>query len=265
MGVLNVTPDSFSDGGRWYRRGSVALSEILDAAERMVEAGAHLLDVGGESTRPGARPVGVQEEADRVLPVLEALCRIDVLVSLDTSKPEVAAQGIAAGCHLINDVQGLRNPEMVQVLAGSDVGVCLMHMRGEPRSMQADPRYDDVVIEIRDFFERQVQTCLHAGVEPERLALDPGFGFGKALEHNLTLLSALEALRVSDLPLLVGLSRKSMLGTLTGRPVDEREVASAVVAALAVERGADIVRVHDVGSTRDALRLVEALSEHREH
>ena len=259
MGVLNLTPDSFSDGGRLFAGGRVQLARVVETAAAMIEAGADILDVGGESTRPGARPVSAAQEADRVLPALEALAELDVLISLDTSKPEVAASGVALGCHIINDVRGLSDPAMRAVAADSDVGVCIMHMLGEPASMQADPRYDHVVTDIRDFFQRQVHTCQQSGIAAERLALDPGFGFGKTLADNLALLRELEALRVSGLPILVGLSRKSMLGKLTGREVDDRLVASAVVAALAVERGANIVRVHDVESTRDAVRITQAV------
>lgn len=259
MAVLNVTPDSFSDGGQFFAERRLELSRVVDAAAAMVAAGADIIDVGGESTRPGAEPVSVNEESARVLPVIEALGDLNTTISLDTSKPEVAQAGIRLGCHIVNDVRGLQDPGMVSVAAESDVGVCIMHMLGSPQSMQASPRYGNVVTEIRDFFQCQVHTCMQAGIAPERLMLDPGFGFGKTLEHNLALLRELESLRVAGLPLLVGLSRKSMLGALTDREVGERRVASAVAAALAVERGANVVRVHDVDATRDALRIVLAL------
>jgi len=259
MAVLNVTPDSFSDGGQFFAERRLELSRVVDAAAAMVAAGADIIDVGGESTRPGAEPVSVNEESARVLPVIEALGDLNTTISLDTSKPEVAQAGIRLGCHIVNDVRGLQDPGMVLVAAESDVGVCIMHMLGSPQSMQASPRYGNVVTEIRDFFQCQVHTCMQAGIAPERLMLDPGFGFGKTLEHNLALLRELESLRVAGLPLLVGLSRKSMLGALTDREVGERRVASAVAAALAVERGANVVRVHDVDATRDALRIVLAL------
>ena len=259
MAVLNVTPDSFSDGGQFFAERRLELSRVVDVAAAMVAAGADIIDVGGESTRPGAEPVSVNEESARVLPVIEALGDLNTTISLDTSKPEVAQAGIRLGCHIVNDVRGLQDPGMVSVVAESDVGVCIMHMLGSPQSMQASPRYGNVVTEIRDFFQCQVHTCVQAGIAPERLMLDPGFGFGKTLEHNLALLRELESLRVAGLPLLVGLSRKSMLGALTDREVGERRVASAVAAALAVERGANVVRVHDVDATRDALRIVLAL------
>lgn len=259
MAVLNITPDSFSDGGQWMSDGEVLLPGILDAAAAMVEAGADILDVGGESTRPGAEPVSLEQESARVLPVVEALTALDVVISLDTSKPELASRGIELGCHMINDVRGLQDPRMLSTIAQSEVGVCIMHMLGDPTSMQSAPRYDDVVTDIRDFFQRQVHTCQQAGIGAERLLLDPGFGFGKTLEHNLALLRDLQRLRVDGLPLLVGLSRKRMLGMLTERPVGDRLVASAVAAALAVQRGANVVRVHDVAATRDALRIVGAV------
>jgi dihydropteroate synthase len=232
MAVLNITPDSFSDGGRLLADGQVLLPQIVDIAGAMIDAGADILDIGGESTRPGAEAVSAEQEAARVLPVIEALAALDVLISLDTSKPEVALRGIELGCHMINDAV----------------------------SMQSNPQYADVVTEIRDFFQRQVHTCREAGIDAQRLMLDPGFGFGKTLEHNLALLRNLQALRVDGLPILVGLSRKSMLGAITGRDVSDRQVASAVGAALAIERGANILRVHDVEATRDAVRIVQAVN-----
>jgi len=260
MAVLNITPDSFSDGGRLLADGQVLLPQIVDIAGAMIDAGADILDIGGESTRPGAEAVSAEQEAARVLPVIEALAALDVLISLDTSKPEVALRGIELGCHMINDVRGLQNPQMLAAVARSEVGVCLMHMHGDPASMQSNPQYADVVTEIRDFFQRQVHTCREAGIDAQRLMLDPGFGFGKTLEHNLALLRNLQALRVDGLPILVGLSRKSMLGAITGRDVSDRQVASAVGAALAIERGANILRVHDVEATRDAVRIVQAVN-----
>lgn len=260
MGVLNITPDSFSDGGRFWVAGQVQIARVVAQAEAMVSEGADLLDVGGESTRPGAEPVSAELETARVLPVIDALRPLGVPLSIDTCKAEVAQHAVAAGCTLVNDVTGLRDPAMRELVARTNAAACIMHMRGEPRTMQNNPRYDDVVAEVRCFFADQVAACERAGIEGHRLLLDPGFGFGKSLQHNLTLLRHLGELRVADLPLLVGLSRKSMLGKLTGREVAQREVASAVSAALAVERGANILRVHDVAATRDAVALASAVA-----
>lgn len=256
MGVLNVTPDSFSDGGRFARRGAA-----LAHARAMVAAGASIVDVGGESTRPGAEPVPLQEELDRVLPVVESIRgELDVAVSVDTSKPEVMREAVAAGAALINDVYALRRPGAVQTAAGLDAAVCLMHMQGEPRTMQADPRYGDVVAEVTEFLVSRARECEAAGIDSGRIVLDPGFGFGKSVAHNLALLAGLPALCAAGYPVLAGLSRKSLLAALTGRPVEERVVGSAVLAALAAERGAHIIRAHDVAETCDALAIVEALA-----
>jgi dihydropteroate synthase len=258
MGVLNVTPDSFSDGGRLMSGGLVDVERVLAAAHRMIDEGAAILDVGGESTRPGSLPVALEDECSRVIPVIERLSGLDTIVSVDTSKPEVARLALQAGCHLVNDVTGLRDPGMLQAVADSEAAACIMHMRGEPRSMQNDPVYVDVVGEVRAFFEERVGVCDAAGIDRQRLLLDPGIGFGKRLEHNLALLRNLNAVRVAGLPVLVGVSRKSMLGALTERPVTDRDAASAVAAALAVEHGASVVRTHDVAMTADALKLVTA-------
>ncbi len=260
MGVLNVTPDSFSDGGRLLdARGRPALEAIVAEAGAMLEAGAALLDVGGESTRPGARPVSVAEELDRVIPVVAALQDLATIVSVDTRHAEVARAALDAGAHMINDVSAGADPAMLELLGGSDAAFALMHMQGQPRTMQEAPRYDNVVDEVRAFLDHRVAACEAAAIGRDRLLLDPGFGFGKTMAHNLRLLAALEAVRVADLPMLVGLSRKSMLGTITGRAVEERVAASIAAALLAVERGADIVRVHDVAGTADALKVREAL------
>lgn len=257
MGVLNVTPDSFSDGGRFARR-----DNALRQAEIMAAEGASFVDVGGESTRPGAAPVALQEELDRVIPVIEAIRgRIDVAVSVDTSKPEVMREAVSAGAGLINDVYALRRPGALEAAASLDAAVCLMHMQGEPRSMQADPRYGDVVAEVTQFLVERVEACESSGIARMRILLDPGFGFGKTVGHNLALLAGLERIAREGLPLLVGLSRKSMLGAITGRPVDERVTGSAVLAALAAERGANIIRAHDVAATVDAIAIVGALME----
>jgi dihydropteroate synthase len=261
MGVLNVTPDSFSDAGRWLSGSRADLGRVRAAAEAMTEAGAALIDVGGESTRPGAAHVPVAEELDRVMPVVESLLELNTIVSVDTCKAEVARAALDAGCHLINDVSGLRDPRMVETVAASGAAICVMHMRGEPRTMQHNPRYDDVVAEVRAFLAAQVEVARAAGIADERLCVDPGFGFGKSLAHNLALLRSLPELAVDGLPLLVGLSRKRMIGALTGEPVESRLVASVTAAVLAAERGADIVRVHDVAETAAALKVLEAIQE----
>jgi len=258
MGILNVTPDSFSDGGR-FSRGTASLDDICRAAETMIDAGASILDVGGESTRPGAAAVSAAEELERVMPVVERLVGLDTIISVDTRKSEVAAAAISAGCHMINDVSGLADPAMLDVVAGSGTALCVMHMQGNPRTMQRDPRYDDVVSEVRTVLAGYVAKARRAGMTDDRLCVDPGFGFGKTLAHNLALFSALESLRIDDLPILVGVSRKRMIGDLTGAPVEARLAGSIAAAVLAAERGADIVRVHDVTETANALKVLEAL------
>ena len=255
MGILNITPDSFSDGGAFFSR-----QAALDRAQAMVEAGAALIDIGGESTRPGAPPVALNEELARVIPVVAALAEaLSVPISVDTSKPEVMREAVAAGAGMINDVCALRAPGALETAAGLGVPVCLMHMAGEPRTMQAAPGYNDVVAEVREFLAGRLEDCLSAGIPCERLVVDPGFGFGKTLGHNLSLLAHLEVFAGLGVPLLVGLSRKSMLGALTGRPTGERLAASVAAALLAAERGAQILRVHDVAETRDALLVWEAV------
>ena len=258
MGVLNVTPDSFSDGGLFWG-GAANLDALRRVAEAMVAEGAVVLDVGGESTRPGAFTITAAEECRRVVPAVEALGDLGVIISIDTRKPAVARAAAAAGATLLNDVSGFRDPAMIEVLAATGMAGCIMHMQGEPATMQRAPVYSDVVVEVRAFFRDRVDACRSAGVGPDRLLLDPGFGFGKTLEHNLALLAGLEAVRVDDLPLLVGVSRKRMIGDLTGRPVADRTIGSVAAALLAAERGADLVRVHDVGPTTDALRILDAL------
>jgi dihydropteroate synthase len=255
MGILNITPDSFSDGGRFGDRGLA-----LQHAHDMAAAGAAIIDVGGESTRPGALPVSLQEELDRVLPVIESLRReLDVLVSIDTMKPQVMRQAVAAGAGMINDVQALQAPGALDVAASSGAAVCLMHMQGQPQTMQAAPQYADVVTEVRSFLQVRADTCIAAGMAADRIVLDPGFGFGKSLEHNLQLLANLQQLAQAGYPLLVGLSRKSILARLTGRPVDDRLAGSLALAAIAVLHGARIVRCHDVAETRDAVRVAHAV------
>ena len=250
MGVINVTPDSFSDGGR-----HAALDDALRAAESMLLAGAAFIDVGGESTRPGATPVPPEEELRRVLPVVRALVARGARVSLDSSKPEVIVPCLAEGVALVNDVRALRLPGALAAVAVSDAAVCLMHMQGEPGSMQAEPHYGDVVLEVAAFLEARVTQCEAAGIPRRRLVLDPGFGFGKTLAHNLALLRGLPRLAVAGLPLLAGLSRKSMIGALTGRPPGERLAGGLALALAAVEGGARIIRTHDVAETVDALKV----------
>lgn len=257
MGVLNVTPDSFSDGGRF-----VGIDAAIAQAERMVAEGADLVDVGGESTRPGAAAVGLDEERQRVLPLIEALGqRLSTPISVDTSKPELMAEAVAAGAALINDVRALREPGALEAAAALDAKVCLMHMQGEPRTMQNRPCYGDVVREVGDFLAARAEACVAAGIAQERIVMDPGFGFGKNTDHNLTLLNRLQTLAERlEYPLLVGMSRKRTVGAILGNaPVEERLHGSIAVAVMAAERGARIIRVHDVGPTRDALALAAAV------
>lgn len=259
MGVLNVTPDSFSDGGRYAMR-DAAVAHALT----MVDEGAAIVDVGGESTRPGATPVGEQEELDRVIPVIEALrARADVVISVDTMKPVVMRAACAAGAELVNDVLALRAPGALEAVAESGVAVCLMHMQGEPRTMQAAPHYVDVVTEVRGFLRERLEACLAAGIAAERIVLDPGIGFGKSLEHNLSLLANLDRIAPDGRPVLVGVSRKSMFGKLLDRPVEQRLAGGLAAAALAVWQGAAIVRAHDVAAACDAVRTAHAIRTRR--
>jgi dihydropteroate synthase len=256
MGILNVTPDSFSDGGRFFSPG-----EAVEHARRMVDAGADLVDVGGESTRPGAEAVSVDEELDRVLPAVERLAaELPVPVSVDTSKPEVMRAAAAAGAGMLNYVMALRAPGALEAAADAGLPVCLMHMQGEPRTMQQDPQYGDVVADVRAFLDERVRACETAGIGRHRLIVDPGFGFGKTLGHNLSLLRHLDRLADMGLPVMAGMSRKSMIGRLLGdAPVQRRLYGSLAAAVMAVERGARIVRVHDVGPTVEALRVAWAV------
>jgi dihydropteroate synthase len=255
MGVLNVTPDSFSDGGRNFRPDAAVAHALA-----MVEQGAAIIDVGGESTRPGAAPIASEEEHRRVLPVIEQLARVArVAVSIDTSDPSLMTSAVTAGAELINDVRALRRDGALEAAARSGAGICLMHMQGEPESMQKDPRYGDVVAEVRDFLRERLAACAAAGVAAERLCIDPGIGFGKTHEHNLRLLAELEQLETLGRPILVGVSRKSVVGIITGRPLGDRVAGSSALAALAIERGARIIRAHDVAATVDAVRIAEAL------
>jgi dihydropteroate synthase len=255
MGVLNVTPDSFADGGDFFAPESAIARALAMEAE-----GAAIIDIGGESTRPGAEPVAVEEELGRVIPVIEALApRLRVPLSIDTRKPQVMRAAVAAGAGLINDVGALRLPGALQAAAECGVPVCLMHMQGEPRTMQSDPQYDDVVSEVRTFLRRRVGACEQAGIPPQRILLDPGFGFGKSTQHNLSLLAGLDSIAALGFPLVVGLSRKSMIGKLLGLELAERLPASIALAVLAIERGATLVRAHDVAATWQALQMTVAL------
>ncbi|MCP5478271.1 MAG: dihydropteroate synthase [Rhodanobacteraceae bacterium] len=256
MGIVNVTPDSFSDGGRFD-----SVEAAVSHALTLVGEGADILDVGGESTRPGAGDVSVQEELDRVVPVIEALAsRCEVPISVDTSKPEVMRASVAAGAGMINDVYALRREGAMDAAAELAVPVCLMHMQGEPRSMQADPQYDDVVGEVHRFLAERIFACEMAGIDKRRIVLDPGFGFGKTLDHNLLLLRQLSRFSDLGLPLLAGLSRKSLIGKLIGRESPADRVTGSVAAALiAAQNGATILRVHDVAATRDALAVLDAV------
>jgi dihydropteroate synthase len=257
MGVLNVTPDSFSDGGRFNQVGSA-----LARAREMVADGAVFIDVGGESTRPGATPVPLQEELDRVCPIVESIAReLDVIVSVDTSAPEVMRETTALGAGLINDVRALQRPGAPEEIAKAVVPVCIMHIQGEPDHMQDNPLYRNLLKDVSSFLSDRMRAVEAAGVAPERIILDPGFGFGKTVEHNFQLLSALEQLRQLGHPLLVGMSRKSMLGHVTGRDVGERLSASVAAATIAAMKGASIIRAHDVRETVDAVKVVTAMQE----
>ena len=256
MGVVNVTPDSFSDGGRFLE----ADAAIAHGSE-LTRQGADILDIGGESTRPGAQPVPAAQELDRVLPVLEGLRGLDLPLSVDTYKPAVMRAVLAAGASMINDIDALQSEAALDAIAASDCGVCLMHKRGDPQTMQQDPHYHDVVSEVREFLARRVAACEAAGVSRSRIVVDPGFGFGKRSVHNLELLRNLGVLAGLGVPVLVGASRKSTLGRITHQPVEQRTIASVTAALLAVQRGAAIVRVHDVAQTRDALRILGAVEE----
>jgi dihydropteroate synthase len=255
-GILNVTPDSFSDGGLFDSR-----ERAVEHGRRLAAEGADLVDVGGESTRPGSRPPSLAEELDRVVPVVEALVReIPVPLSVDTSHPEVMRAAVAAGASMVNDVRALQRPGALEAAAELGVPVCLVHMQRSPESMQEDPAYRDVVPEVRAFLAERIAACLAAGVRPEHLVVDPGFGFGKTLAHNVALLASLEAFTGLGAPVMVGLSRKSMLGGLTGRSVGDRLPGSLAAALVAVQRGAAVLRVHDVAATRDVLAVLAAVA-----
>jgi dihydropteroate synthase len=254
MGIVNVTPDSFSDGGRY-----LSAPAALEHARRLIDEGADLLDIGGESTRPGAADVSERDEIERVVPLIEALRSTSVPLSVDTSKPGVMRAALAAGAAIVNDVRAFLEVGALEAVVGSHCGLVLMHMQGTPRTMQREPHYADVVREVSDFLRSRVAALAQAGIAAERIAVDPGFGFGKSVAHNFHLLRELDTLTTLGRPVLVGLSRKSMLGAVTGRVVGERVAASVAAAVLATERGARIVRVHDVAATRDALRVWAAM------
>jgi len=257
MGVINVTPDSFSDGGKFFTP-----PHALRQAGRLVDAGAEILDIGGESTRPGAASVGEQEELDRVIPIIEAIAAdFDVAVSIDTSKPRVMREAVAAGAAMINDVCALQADGALAAAAELQKPVCLMHMQGQPRTMQAEPHYDDVVDEVIQFLASRVTQCVDKGIGKDLLVVDPGFGFGKTLAHNVELLANLRQLQRIGCPVLIGVSRKSPLGVITGRGVDDLLPASIAAAVVAVMQGAQIVRAHDVAETVDALRVARCLIE----
>ena len=255
MGIVNVTPDSFSDGGKF-----LAKNAALDHAFQLIEEGADIIDVGGESTRPGAEAASAADELARVLPVIEALKNQSLPISIDTMKPEVMAAAIQAGATMVNDVYALRAEGAIAACAQSNVAVCLMHMQGTPRNMQADPHYVDVVAEVEAFLLERAAACERSGIAKDRIVIDPGFGFGKNREHNLTLLRNLTKLRATGYAVLAGLSRKSVLGKITGQEVVSRVPASVATALIAVQRGAQIVRVHDVRATKDALAILQAVN-----
>ncbi|MCG8495478.1 MAG: dihydropteroate synthase [Enterobacterales bacterium] len=256
MGILNVTPDSFSDGGKHTN-----VSQALDHALRMIEEGATFIDIGGESTRPGAPDVSLQEELDRTIPVIEAVAKnTSCVISIDTSKADVMREAVKAGAGLINDVRALQEPGALQVAAEAQVPVCLMHMQGQPRTMQQSPEYDDVVNDVGQFLLARTKVCEEAGIAKDKILFDPGYGFGKSLEHNYTLVKHLPSLMKLGYPVLVGMSRKSMIGNLLNRKVDERLAGSISLATIVAQMGAQIIRVHDVKETADAVNIVKMLN-----
>lgn len=255
MGVLNVTPDSFSDGGHFIGHDSA-----LKHADQMVAEGASIIDVGGESTRPGAEPVSVQEELDRVIPVIEALAgQVDAVLSVDTSTPDVMREASRRGAHMLNDVRALSRPGALEAAVEVGLPVCLMHMQGQPGTMQLNPQYNDVVTEVLRYLGERIEACEVAGLKRQQLLVDPGFGFGKTVGHNLQLLNELDRLQSLNCPILVGMSRKSMIGDVLGKPVDQRLYGSLSVAVAAAMKGAAIVRVHDVAETVDAITMINAM------
>lgn len=260
MAILNLTPDSFSDGGALYRGNKIDLDTVLKRAQGFINEGADLLDIGGESTRPGADKVALSAELDRVLPVLEALrSRFDIPLSVDTSSPELMSEAGTRGAAMLNDVRALGRAGAVEAAAASGLSICLVHSLGEPQVMQDDPRYGDVVAEVVGFLRQRIHACEKAGISRSRLVLDPGFGFGKTLEQNIALFRALPTLVAEGLPVMVGVSRKSMIGAILDKPVEQRVFGSAALAVLAAQAGAAVLRVHDVAATVDSLKMLEAI------
>lgn len=260
MGILNITPDSFSDGGELYDISGPRMDVVLRRAESMLAAGASLLDIGGESTRPGAAPVSSAQEIDRVAPVVEALAeRFDTIISIDSSNPELIARAADLGAGMINDVRALQRPGALQAAAAAGLPVCLMHMQGEPATMQQEPHYHDVAADVLHYLQQRIEECVVAGIPRECIVIDPGFGFGKSLAHNLQLFRHLPALAHTGFPLLVGVSRKSMIAAVTGRESGQRVAGGLALAALAVEHGAAILRVHDVEETQDVVAMIDAV------
>lgn len=258
MGVLNVTPDSFYDGGKLHDSHGVLKQRVLKVAEKMVSDGADFLDIGGESTRPGAKVVSEQEEMDRVLPIVEAIAQsIDAVISVDTSSPNLMREAACLGAGLINDVRALERPGAIEAVKESGLPVCLMHMQGMPATMQENPSYSDVVAEVNNYLQLRVDTCLQAGIAREQIILDPGFGFGKTDNHNIALLKKLELCGNGEFPLLVGMSRKSMIGRLLGRDLADRMPGSLALAMVALRNGASIIRVHDVAETADVVKIFQ--------
>ena len=256
MGILNVTPDSFSDGGFF-----VSVPDAIEQARSMVLEGVAILDVGGESTRPGAKSVSAQEEIDRVIPVIDAIKQeCDTIISIDTSKPDVMREAVKAGAGVINDVRALQESGALEAANDLAVPVCLMHMRGQPRTMQENPQYDDVIADVISFLRDRIKVCVEAGIPTEHLIIDPGFGFGKSVAHNLTLVKRLKDFSVLDLPVLMGVSRKSSIGTVLDKPVDQRLYGSVALATICCQLGANIIRTHDVAATVDAIKISQAVN-----
>jgi dihydropteroate synthase len=259
MGILNVTPDSFSDGGQFFQ-----IDSALKQVEQMIENGVDIIDIGGESTRPGAVDVSAKDEVIRVIPLLKAIkSHFDIKVSIDTSKAEVMAEAIIYGADMINDVRALQNKGCLEVVAQSDIAVCLMHMQGMPRTMQDNPQYNDIIDDILEFFTQRINHCKQSGINKERLVLDPGFGFGKTVDHNYEVLAKFAQFKTLGLPVLAGISRKSMIGNLLNRDVDERLAGSLAAAIVAIQQGANIVRVHDVQESVDALNILKAVAQYQ--
>lgn len=260
MGVMNITPDSFSDGGKYFASSGVNISRVIDSAAEMVDEGVHWLDIGGESTRPGADQVTAEQELERVIPVIEALSnRFETAISVDTSQPQVIEAAARAGASMVNDVRALQLDGAVEAASRANMDVCLMHMRGNPQNMQDRPAYNSVVEEVMDFLKKRVEAVLTAGIMADKICLDPGFGFGKSLEHNLQLLANLATFKSLGYPILVGFSRKSMIGVMTGREVSDRETGTSVLNLLAIQNGASIFRVHNVAAAVDVIKIWQSM------